>query len=102
MFVSFVIDIYIPEKSPSVAVKTSNVLEDRHELRVLFTAMFSLLSLLWLRLFFVVVVVLVLVTKKKSKFHSQKDLIFNSAAGGGMGIGDREDPLFGPLMQRSV
>lgn len=52
----FLIDIYIPEKSPSVAVKTSKVLEDRHELRVVFTAMLSLLSL-WLRLFFVVVVV---------------------------------------------
>jgi len=50
MFVSFLIDIYIPEKSPSVAVKTSKVLEDRHELRVVFTAMLSLLSL-WLRLF---------------------------------------------------
>lgn len=75
MFVSFfLIDIYIPEKSPSVAVKTSKVLEDRHELRVVFTAMLSLLSLLWLRLFFVVVVVSVLVTKRKSKFHSQKDL----------------------------
>lgn len=45
----FLIDIYIPEKSPSVAVKTSKVLEDRHELRVVFTAMSSLLSL-WLRL----------------------------------------------------
>lgn len=58
---------------------------------------------LWLRLFFVVVVS-VLVTKKKSKFHSQKDLFstLQRLAGSGMGIGDREDPLFGPLMQRSV
>lgn len=71
----FLIDIYIPEKSPSVAVKTSNVLEDRHELRVVFTAMLSLLSL-WLRLFFVVVVVVLVSAgnEKKSKFHSQKDL----------------------------
>jgi len=54
--------------------------------------------------FAVVVVASVLVTKKKSKFHSQKDLFstLQRLAGGGMGIGDREDPLFGPLMQRSV
>lgn len=74
MFLFHLIDIYIPEKSPSVAVKTSNVLEDRHELRVVFTAMLSLLSLLWLRLFVVVVVLVSVGNKKKSKFHSQKYL----------------------------
>lgn len=81
MFLFHSIDIYIPEKSPSVAVKTSNVLEDRHELRVVFTAILSLLSLLWLRLIFVVVVLVSVGNKKENLNFTPRKIYFQLCSG---------------------